>query len=170
MGARVKKDSEAVGLTGGPLKGVDEDCSDIPDIVPTLAVVALFARGRTRIRNVAHLRYKESDRIASVAAELRRLGGKVREMPDGLEIEESRLRPGAVESWSDHRLAMSLALVGLQVPGVIIRDPGVVAKSYPQYFEHLGSLGARIRPLGAEEAAPGAAGPVSPAAPSQGGR
>jgi 3-phosphoshikimate 1-carboxyvinyltransferase len=144
MGARVKKDSEAITLTGGPLKGVDEDCSDIPDIVPTLATVALFARGRTRITNVSHLRFKESDRISSVASELRKLGGRVRDLADGLEIEGSRLHAGQVDPWGDHRLAMATSLIGLRVPGVVISDPGVVAKSFPEYFDALREIGARV--------------------------
>jgi 3-phosphoshikimate 1-carboxyvinyltransferase len=156
MGAHVKKDSEAIGLAGAPLRGIDEDCSDIPDVVPTLAVVALFARGRTRIKNVAHLRFKESDRISSVASELRKLGGKVRELPDGLEIEESRLSAGAVDSWGDHRIAMAASLVGLRVPGVVVRDPGVVAKSFPGFFEELERIGARVTALGPAQSAPGA--------------
>jgi len=148
MGCHVKKDSDATGLAGGPLKGIDVDCGDMPDIVPTLAAVGLFARGKTRIRNVAHLRFKESDRIASVAAELRRLGGKVRDLPDGLEVEESKLHPAAIDTRGDHRIAMAAAVVGLRVPGVVVRNPGVVAKSYPGFFEALRATGARVTPAG----------------------
>ncbi|MGH9360596.1 MAG: 3-phosphoshikimate 1-carboxyvinyltransferase, partial [Thermoanaerobaculia bacterium] len=145
MGARVKKDAEAITLTGAPLKGVDEDLSDMPDVAPTLAAAALFARGRTRITNVPQLRFKESDRIAAVASELRKLGARVRELPDGLEIEGGRLRPAAIDSCGDHRIAMALAVAGLRVPGVVVRDPGVVAKSFPGFFEALAALGARAR-------------------------
>ncbi len=147
MGARVKKGIDAITVTGAPLKGIDADCRDMPDIVPTLAATALFARGRTRITGAAHLRFKESDRIASVATELRKLGGKVRELPDGLEIEEGHLNGGEVATWGDHRIAMAASLVGLRVPGVVIRDPGVVAKSFPEYFEALRDAGARVEPV-----------------------
>ncbi len=146
MGCRVKKDLDGIGLKGGLLRGVDVDCGEMPDVVPTLAVVALFARGRTRIRNVPHLRFKESDRIASVAAELRKFGGKVRELPDGLEVEESRLQAALVDPWGDHRIAMATSLIGLAVPGVVISNPQVVAKSFPEYFDALRSIGAQVRP------------------------
>jgi len=146
MGCRVKKDLDSIGLAGEMLHGIDVDCGEMPDIVPTLSVVALFARGRTRIRNVPHLRHKESDRIASVAAELKKFGGKVRELPDGLEVEESSLHAAAVDPWGDHRIAMAGSLVGLAVPGVVIQNPRVVAKSFPGYFDALRSIGARVNP------------------------
>ena len=144
MGCHVKKDADAIGLAGDRLTGIDVDCGDMPDIVPTLAVVGLFARGRTRIRNVAHLRYKESDRIASVANELRKLGGNVKELDDGLEIEESRLQGASLETWGDHRLAMAFSLLGLRVPDVEIRDPAVVEKSFPDYFKALEGVGVEV--------------------------
>src|SRR5258705_241019 len=146
-GARVKKDADVITLAGAPLRGVDEDCSDIPDVVPTLATVALFARGRTRLRNVAHLRHKESDRIASIAGELGKLGGKVKMLPDGLEVEGGRLKGAAIDPWGDHRIAMSAALAGLRVPGAVVRDPSVVSKSFPGFFAELERLGARVRPI-----------------------
>ena len=144
MGCHVKKDADAIGLAGDRLTGVEVDCGEMPDIVPTLAVVALFARGRTRIRNVAHLRYKESDRITSVTTELRKLGAKVKELEDGLEIEESRLQGATLETWGDHRLAMAFSLLGLRIPDVEIRDPAVVEKSFPDYFTVLQGLGAEV--------------------------
>jgi 3-phosphoshikimate 1-carboxyvinyltransferase len=152
MGCRVKKERDAITVAGGGglLRKVDWNCSDIPDVVPTLAVVALFAHGRTRLRGVAHLRHKESDRIASVASELRKLGGQVRELPDGLEIEgslgpgPSALREAVIDPWGDHRVAMAFAVAGLAVPGITIRDPQVVAKSFPGFFGALRSIGARV--------------------------
>lgn len=156
MGCRVKKEREAVTVTGprlpkGVLKGVDHNCAEIPDVVPTLAVVALFASGRTRLRGVAHLRHKESDRIASVASELRKLGGQVKELPDGLEIEgtlgpaPSPLRGAAISTWGDHRIAMAFSLAGLVLPDVVLLDPKVVSKSFPGYFNALRSLGVTVR-------------------------
>src|SRR5262249_55081036 len=101
------------------------------------------------IRNVAHLRFKESDRIQSVASELRKLGGRVRDLADGLEVEESRLHPAEVETWGDHRIAMAASVVGLAGPGVVVKAPGVVAKSYPEFFEALRAAGARVTPVAA---------------------
>lgn len=150
MGCRVTKEKEAMTVTGSLLRGVDCDCSETPDIVPTLAVVALFARGRTRLWGVSHLRHKESDRIASVASELRKLGGTVKELSDGLEIEgtlglgESSLHGAEIEPWGDHRIAMAFSIAGLVVPGVVIANPQVVSKSFPGFFAALESLGARI--------------------------
>jgi 3-phosphoshikimate 1-carboxyvinyltransferase len=156
MGCRVKKERDAITVTGsgGLLRKVDWNCADIPDVVPTLAVVALFAHGRTRLRGVAHLRHKESDRIASMASELRKLGGQVKELPDGLEIEgslgpgPSPLREAVIDPWSDHRVAMAFAVAGLAVPGIIIASPQVVAKSFPGFFGALRSIGARVEFLG----------------------
>lgn len=150
MGCRVKKDQDAITVTGGLLKSVDWDCADIPDVVPTLAVAALFARGRTRLRGVAHLRHKESDRILSVATELRKLGAEVRELPDGLEVEGTLgpepcpLRGAVIHSWGDHRIAMALSVAGLMVPDIIVQDPKVVSKSFPGFFDVLAEVGAGI--------------------------
>lgn len=150
MGCRVKKDRDAITVSGGLLKKVDWNCADIPDVVPTLAVVALFAHGRTRLRGVAHLRHKESDRIASVASELRKIGGQVKELPDGLEIEGGLLEPAAgrneilIDTWGDHRIAMALSIAALVTPGIVISRPQVVTKSFPGFFEALRSLGARV--------------------------
>ena len=112
----------------------------ISDTVMTLAAVACFAEGPTTIRNVAHIRHKETDRLAALAAELRRLGAAVEERPDGLTIAPRPLRGALVQTYNDHRMAMSLALVGLRVPGVVIADPGCVAKTYPGFFTDLERL------------------------------
>ena len=167
MGCRVKKERDAITVTGEFLKKTDWDCADMPDVVPTLAVVALFAHGRTRLRGVAHLRHKESDRIASVAAELRKIGGQVKEVSDGLEIEGmGSFREAVIDSWGDHRIAMALAIAGLVVPGIVIRDPQVVDKSFPGFFSVLRSLGVRVEfmrkesfRLKGDEAPPGAPAP-----------
>jgi len=148
MGAEVASSGDEVEVRGGRLQAVDADLSDMPDQVPTLAALAPFAHGTTRIRNVAHLRLKESDRLAAMAGELRRLGAAVEEGADRLDIAGSWCDtppPGdriAVDSHGDHRIAMSLALVGLRRPGVIVRSPQVVAKSYPGFWQDfLGLLG-----------------------------
>ncbi|MBN1441951.1 MAG: 3-phosphoshikimate 1-carboxyvinyltransferase [Planctomycetes bacterium] len=150
MGCRVTKEENAVIVTGGLLRGVDWDCSEIPDVVPTLATVALFARGRSRFRGAAHLRHKESDRIASVASELGKLGGTLRELRDGIEVEgtagreRSPLAPAQIDPWGDHRIAMALSIASLALPGISIRRPQVVAKSFPGFFQALASLGAQV--------------------------
>jgi 3-phosphoshikimate 1-carboxyvinyltransferase len=140
MGCGVLRDDEGLTVQGGPLRGIDVDMNAISDTVMTLAAVALFADGPTTIRNVAHIRHKETDRLAALAAELRRLGAGVDEFADGLTITPRPLRGSEVKTYDDHRMAMSLALVGLRVPGVVLEDPGCVAKTYPDFFADLEKL------------------------------
>jgi 3-phosphoshikimate 1-carboxyvinyltransferase len=146
MGAEVTWHGGAVTVRGGRLRGVEEDLSTMPDQVPTLAALAPFAGGRTRILNVAHLRLKESDRLSAMAGELRRLGAGVVEGRDRLDVAGSWCEspPPAnrvtVDTHGDHRIAMSLALVGLRRPGVVVAAPQVVAKSYPAFWQDLDSL------------------------------
>ncbi len=112
----------------------------ISDTVMTLAAVALFARGATRIRNVAHIRHKESDRIAALATELRKLGARVEEQAGGLVIDPpapEALHGARISTYDDHRMAMSFALAGLRIPGVTILDPGCVAKTFPGFWNEL---------------------------------
>jgi 3-phosphoshikimate 1-carboxyvinyltransferase len=111
--------------------------NEISDTVMTLAVVACFADGPTTIRHVAHIRHKETDRLTALATELRRLGAEVEEFADGLTIKPRPLHGTLVETYNDHRMAMSLALIGLKVPGVVIQNPGCVAKTYPAFFDDL---------------------------------
>jgi 3-phosphoshikimate 1-carboxyvinyltransferase len=140
MGCHVHRRQEGLQLTGGPLRGIDADMNDISDTVMTLAAVACFAEGPTTIRNVAHIRHKESDRLAALATELRRVGAEVDEFADGLTITPRPLHGAEIETYNDHRMAMSMALVGLKVPGVVIKDPGCVAKTYPHFFDDLERL------------------------------
>jgi 3-phosphoshikimate 1-carboxyvinyltransferase len=142
MGCGVEPAAGGVTLRGpgDGLVGVDVDMNAMPDAVLALSVVAAFAKGPTRIRNVAHLRIKESDRLAALATELRKLGCEVREHEDGLEIQPGSLRGAEIDTYDDHRMAMAFAMAGLQVPGVRIRDPEVVSKSWPKYFEALAGL------------------------------
>jgi 3-phosphoshikimate 1-carboxyvinyltransferase len=140
MGCRVEECEAGITVHGGKLRGIDADMNDISDTVMTLGAVACFAEGSTTIRNVAHIRHKETDRIAALATELRKLGAGVEESPDGLTITPAPLRGCAVDTYNDHRMAMSLALVGLKVPGVVIRNPGCVAKTYPGFWQDLGRL------------------------------
>jgi 3-phosphoshikimate 1-carboxyvinyltransferase len=112
----------------------------ISDTAQTLAAIALFADGPTTITRVGHIRHKETDRIGALAAELRKLGAEVEERADGLRIVPGPLHGAAIDTYDDHRMAMSLALVGLRVPGVVIRDPGCTAKTYPGFFADLEGL------------------------------
>jgi 3-phosphoshikimate 1-carboxyvinyltransferase len=130
-------------VQGARLRGIDVDMNDISDTVMTLAAVACFADGPTTIRNVGHIRHKETDRLAALAAELRRLGAGVEEFADGLTITPRPLHGAAVETYNDHRMAMSMALIGLRVPGVVIKNPGCVAKTYPHFFTDLERLRSR---------------------------
>jgi 3-phosphoshikimate 1-carboxyvinyltransferase len=148
MGCRVERETTSLTVRGGPLRGIEVDMNDISDTVMTLAAVALFAEGPTTIRNVAHVRHKETDRLAALAAELRRVGAAVEEFADGLRITPRPLHGALVETYNDHRMAMSMALVGLKVPGVVINDPGCVAKTYPNFFSDLEQL--RIHHRGTE--------------------
>ncbi|MDX1631620.1 MAG: 3-phosphoshikimate 1-carboxyvinyltransferase [Thermoanaerobaculia bacterium] len=147
MGGEVEWRGDRLLVSGtGSLTAVDRDMGDLPDQVPTLAALAPWARGTTRIRGVPHLRIKESDRLAAMARELGRLGVPVEETKDGLSVEgvwaekEPPSDPVAVVAHDDHRIAMSLAVAGLRRPGVRIEDSGVVAKSYPGFWDDLERL------------------------------
>jgi 3-phosphoshikimate 1-carboxyvinyltransferase len=139
MGCAVRREPQAIELRAEPgkLTGVTCDGDPMPDAVLALAVVALFAKGPTEIRNVANLRIKETDRLAALETEIRRLGGHAEAGPDWLRVEPRPLHGAAIETYADHRMAMSFALAGLAVPGVAIRDPGCVAKTWPGFFEAL---------------------------------
>jgi len=140
MGCTVSSGPSQMTVRGGTLRGIDIDMNGISDTAQTLAAVAPFAEGPTRIRNIAHVRHKETDRIAAVATELRRIGQQVEEFPDGLTIHPAPIRPATIETYDDHRMAMSFALVGLRAPGIRIADPGCTAKTYPRFFEDLERL------------------------------
>jgi 3-phosphoshikimate 1-carboxyvinyltransferase len=140
MGCAVASSPAGLTVSGGRLHGIDVDMNAISDCVMTLAAVACFAEGATTIRNVAHIRHKETDRLHALATELRKLGAGVDEVADGLTIAPAPLRGATMDTYDDHRMAMSLALVGLRVPGVVIRNPGCVAKTYPDFFYDLERL------------------------------
>ena len=140
MGCEVRYGDDSITVIGGPLRGIDVDMNAISDTVQTLAATALFADGPTTIRGAAHIRHKETDRIAALATELRKLGAAATERADGLKIVPGRLHGATLETYDDHRMAMSLALVGLVVPGVILKNPGCAAKTYPGFFRDLAKL------------------------------
>lgn len=124
-----------------PLPGIDIDMRDIPDTAQTLAAIAPFASSPTTIRGIASARVKETDRVAAMCNELRRLGVTVEEYPDGLKIYPcNSIKSASVQTYDDHRMAMAFALVGLRVEGISIENPGCVAKTFPNYFETLETL------------------------------
>lgn len=140
MGCSVDRSDDQITVTAGPLHGIDVDMNEISDTVQTLAAVALFADGPTTIRGVAHIRFKETDRIGDLASELRKLGADVTETDDGLRIAPRPLHGAEIETYADHRMAMSLALVGLRVPNVRIRNPECTRKTYPNFFADMQRL------------------------------
>ncbi|GAB4529511.1 MAG: 3-phosphoshikimate 1-carboxyvinyltransferase [Anaerolineales bacterium] len=139
MGCRVSETGRGIRVSaGGSLQGVDVDMRHIPDTAPTLAVIAPFAESPTTISDIASARVKESDRISAVCTELIRLGVRVEEYPDGMKIYPAdEIFPATVRTYDDHRIAMAFALIGLRVPGIVIENPGCVAKTFPEYFEVL---------------------------------
>jgi 3-phosphoshikimate 1-carboxyvinyltransferase len=143
MGCEVRYAVDSITVVGKPLRGIDVDMNAISDTVQTLSVVALFAEGTTRIRNVGHIRHKETDRIGAVATELRKLGATVVEHAGGLDITSGTFHGAEIDTYNDHRMAMSFAIAGLVQPGVSIRNPGCTAKTYPLFFDDLERL-ARI--------------------------
>ena len=140
MGCQVVYGPQSIRVIGGPLTGIDIDMNAISDTAQTLACVAPFATGPTRIRNVAHMRLKETDRVSAVVTELRRLGLTVDEHTDGMTIHPGPLSSGTVATYDDHRMAMSFSLLGMRQPGIVIADPGCTAKTYPEYFSDLETL------------------------------
>ena len=135
MGCQIKDSDDYTEVTGPKqLRGIDIDMNDISDLVQTLGAIAPFASSPVTIRNVEHIRYKETDRIRAVVTELRRLGVEVEEFADRLKIEPGPITPAAIETYHDHRMAMAFAVTGLKVPGIVIKDPGCTAKTFPDYF------------------------------------
>jgi 3-phosphoshikimate 1-carboxyvinyltransferase len=141
MGAHVEWAGDGVVISGtGSLNGVDVAMNSMPDMVPTLAAIAPFASSGTRIREVGFIRYHESDRLRALATELRRLGATVADYEDGIGIEPSRLTPATIETYDDHRIAMSFAIAGLKLAGLKIKDPACVSKTFPDFFDRLAEL------------------------------
>ena len=141
-GCFVNRKGNGVELIGRPLPGGDLvfDLKDMPDMVPTLAVLSALRPGRTVIANVAHLRLKESDRLAAVATELKKTGIHVEERRDSLVITGGQPRVAEIETYNDHRIAMSFAILGLAVPGMKIKNPTCVDKSFPGFWKELDKL------------------------------
>ena len=136
MGCQVTEEKDGIVIKGGDLKGIDADMKNMPDVAPTLAVVASFAKGETRIRNVAHLREKECDRIGCVVKELRKLGIKADEKEDGMVISGGKHNFAEIETYDDHRMAMSFAIAGIgSEKGLVVKEEECVKKSFPNFWE-----------------------------------
>jgi 3-phosphoshikimate 1-carboxyvinyltransferase len=140
MGAQVEQEPGRTTVRGGVVRGIDLDLRDQPDMAQTVAAVAVFADGPTTVRGVEVIREHETDRIRDVVTELRRCGIDADEHADGFTIHPGSPRPATIETYDDHRMAMSFALLGLRAPGIVIADPGCVAKTFPSYWEVLDSL------------------------------
>jgi 3-phosphoshikimate 1-carboxyvinyltransferase len=151
MGAQIAMGEDWIEATAGPearargrLKPIDADLNHIPDAAMTAAVAALFAEGPSTLRNIASWRVKETDRLAAMATELRKLGAKVQEGADFLKVEPPRaLRAASIDTYDDHRMAMSFSLAALGGVRVRINDPGCVGKTFPGYFDELGRIAGR---------------------------
>jgi 3-phosphoshikimate 1-carboxyvinyltransferase len=142
MGCRVEITASATEVTGPDrLLGVEVDMNAFSDTMITLSAIAPFAQGPTTIKNVAHTRLQETDRLRAVQTELNRLGIKTQTTPSSIRIIPGKIRPGVVRTYGDHRMAMAFAVTGLVAPGIAIGDPGCVSKTFPGYFGALQSLG-----------------------------
>lgn len=141
MGCASPAGPDGITLEGGSLFGIDIDMTNMPDVVPTLAVVAAYARGRTHITGIGNLRFKECDRIAAVSTELGKMGVTVDTTEDTMTIHGDTEPKGAViDTYDDHRIAMAFAIAGLRTPGVVIRHPACVTKSFPDFWDRFASL------------------------------
>ena len=134
MGCNVKKSDHLVRLKGNPLKGITINMNNMPDTVQTLAVIALFAQGETLIEDIGNLKIKETNRIEALANELGKLGAEVKAGEDFLLIKPGKYQGAEIETYNDHRMAMSFAIAGLIIPKVKIKNPNCVEKSFPDFF------------------------------------
>ena len=148
MGGKVKWDKERGVITAeqSELEGIEVDCSDTPDLAPTIAVLGAVARGRTAVVNAPHLRLKEVDRIKGVVENLKRLGVEAKELSDGFEVKGGVVEGGVADSLGDHRLAMAFSLLGLVAEReVTVKNCEVVSVSFPKYFDVLKKIGTDVR-------------------------
>jgi 3-phosphoshikimate 1-carboxyvinyltransferase len=145
MGAKITVAADSVTVKGGPLKGLEIDMNKTPDALPAMSVTAAFAAGETRLVNVPQARGKETDRIACMAQELRKLSVQVEELPDGLVIQGGQPKPAKVHGWGDHRIVMAMALAGLMLDGPLTVDTAeAMSVTFPDYVKLMRSLGAQM--------------------------
>lgn len=137
MGCKVNMGEDFIGVIGKPLKAINVDMQDYPDIVPTLGIVMAFANGKSSITNISHLALKESNRIQTTARGLMACGIEAIAKKDSLEIIGGKPKRALIETYNDHRIAMAFSIMGLAVPGIEINDFNVVNKSYPNFYEEL---------------------------------
>jgi 3-phosphoshikimate 1-carboxyvinyltransferase len=159
MGCHIERRGSMVSLTGPAegLRGVDVDMGAMPDAAVAVAVAAVFAAGPTRLSNIANLRIKETDRLAALETELRKLGARAEAGSDWLLVTPSSVYGAEIATYNDHRMAMAFALAGLVVPGVVIADPACVGKTWPSFFgdlDHLRPIGGTVTRRSAEEDVP----------------
>ena len=142
LGCKVLAGDNWVEVAGADLACGDFtfDLNDMPDMVPTLAVLAAFRKGKTSITNVAHLRIKESNRLAAMVTELKRIGIEAEELPDGLMVKGGKPMAANISTYNDHRIAMSFAVAGLLTPGLEISDKKCVDKSFPDFWKELNKI------------------------------
>lgn len=146
MGCQVVKGEDYIELTGTDrlIGGFDISMKEMSDQTLTLAALAPFASGPITMRDVEHIRHHESDRIRAICTELRKLGIEVKEFQDGLTVYPGTPQAATLDSYDDHRVAMSIALIGSRIPGIRINDPGCVSKTCPSYFELYEQLGLAV--------------------------
>ena len=140
MGAEVSVEVDRTTVRAAPLHGVTADLSQISDTAQTIAAVAVFADGPTTVTGIGFIRKKETDRIAAIVTELQRIGIDATEQVDGFTVTPGPTVGARIETYDDHRMAMSMALIGLSRPGIVIADPSCVAKTFPTYFEAMEQL------------------------------
>jgi len=143
LGCEVKDTADGISVEAPPSRhfpGLEVDMNDFSDQFMTLAVLGTFASSPMVITNIAHVKHQESNRLAACLTELRRLGIECHERDDGLVVHPGEPKPGDVETYDDHRIAMSFALLGLRYPGIRIVNPGCVSKTFPEFFETLESI------------------------------
>jgi 3-phosphoshikimate 1-carboxyvinyltransferase len=134
MGASVTLDGRGLTVTASaPLRGIDVDLRDVGELTPAVAALAALAESPSTLTGVGHIRGHETDRLAALATELNRLGGRVTELPDGLEIRPAPLHGGRFRTYADHRMAHAAVILGLAVPGVLVEDVATTAKTYPGF-------------------------------------
>ncbi len=146
MGVEIQQENDGVRVVGKDLQGVEIDMNATPDALPALAVVACFAKGKTKLANVAQARLKECDRISAITSELTKMGAKIKELNDGLIIEQSELNGTKVHGYEDHRMVMSLAIAGMASGGETEVDTAeAVSVTYPSFLDDMRAIGAQIR-------------------------
>jgi len=145
MGADITVTPDSVVVKAAPLKGAEIDMNRTPDALPAMAVTAAFAEGTTRLLNVPQARYKETDRIACMAGELKKIAVDVEELPDGLVVHGGTPRSADLHGWADHRIVMALAIAGLALDdGCSIDTAEAMSVTFPDYAKLMTSLGAKI--------------------------